>query len=750
MITQQLTNCDKEPIHILSKIQQHGMLCVVSYDNYLIQQISANYSDFLNSNSEEIFNREIKDFFGEELILKLNTLEKDFSNTSNIHSFKYEYMNKRLFFVVHLEKEYLIIEIEKLNDEDNLYLKTENIIENALRVCETNLDYEQLLYAIVNSVKKVSGFDRVLMYKFDEDYNGTVLAEASENFNESFLHHHFPSSDIPSQARELYIKNKFRIIEDVEKEDVYVTPLINPLTSSYLNMSMCYLRSVSPIHMEYLRNMGVKSSMSLSIVINNKLWGLIACHHTQAKKIPLELFKTYYLLSNIFSERIQQKEFFIDYTKSAQLLLSSEVFITKLNSLKDYTFFDALISIKSELKNIIKSDECVIFKLDKILDYDGTLKEEELQILYEVCFNNLDNNIFYSHKIGDFIPQTLSFSSAIGGIILVQIETEIPFCIMFIRYEQICHVKWAGNPNKKIEFRNGNKIINPRASFETWKQTVSGSCEKFEINEIEKLLLFSKRLINSYSISKAYYDSKCANEEKRLLKEQKIESIVDVVNNIAHHWRQPLSVISSISSNLEVLYKCGEQIDLEIVAKQMELISQKSQYLSRTIDDFEWYTKKVECPEIFSVSKAIFQTVNLFKSILNDENIEIILNINEDKQMLGFENEFIQALINIFENAKDAFKDKTNRNIILINTKLKEEKLEIEILDNAGGIKNELIPRIFEPYFTTKHQVVGTGLGLYISHEIFTKHHNATIEISNKEFKYDNELYFGASILIKI
>jgi signal transduction histidine kinase len=118
--------------------------------------------------------------------------------------------------------------------------------------------------------------------------------------------------------------------------------------------------------------------------------------------------------------------------------------------------------------------------------------------------------------------------------------------------------------------------------------------------------------------------------------------------------------------------------------------------------------------------------------------------------MLGFENEFIQALINIFENAKDAFKDKTNRNIILINTKLKEEKLEIEILDNAGGIKNELIPRIFEPYFTTKHQVVGTGLGLYISHEIFTKHHNATIEISNKEFKYDNELYFGASILIKI
>jgi light-regulated signal transduction histidine kinase (bacteriophytochrome) len=102
------------------------------------------------------------------------------------------------------------------------------------------------------------------MYKFDEDYNGNVLAEASENFNESFLNHHFPASDIPSQARELYVKNRFRIIQDVDKEDISISPIINPLSTSPLNMSMCYLRSVSPVHMEYLKNMGVKASMSIS------------------------------------------------------------------------------------------------------------------------------------------------------------------------------------------------------------------------------------------------------------------------------------------------------------------------------------------------------------------------------------------------------------------------------------------------------------------------------------------------------
>lgn len=749
MITQQLTNCDKEPIHILSKIQPHGMLCVISYD-YLIQQISDNYGDFFNFTLQEVLNKNIKDCFGEELIYKLNSLQKESIITSNISSFKYENMNKKFFFVVHFEKEYIILEIENLNDEE-IYLKTEEILEKAISVCETDLDYQQLLYAIVNSVKSISGFDRVLMYKFDEDYNGNVLAEASENFNESFLNHHFPASDIPSQARELYVRNRFRIIQDVDKEDVSISPIINPLTESPLNMSMCYLRSVSPVHMEYLRNMGVKASMSISIVINNKLWGLIACHHNQAKKIPLELFKSYYLLSTIFSEKIQQKEFFINYTKSAQLLLSSEILITKLNSQKEYTFFDALLNVKSELKNIIKCDECIIFKLDEVLGYDGNLKEEELKTLYEIGFNNLNNNIFYSNKIIDFIPDILNFSSPIGGIILLQIETEMPFYIMFIRYEEIYNVQWAGNPNKKIEYKNGNKIINPRLSFETWKETVSGTCEKFDNNEIEKLLLFSKRLINSYSIFKAYYDSKCANEEKKLLKEQKLQSIVDVINNIAHQWRQPLSIVSSISSNLKILCEIGnEQIDLEALSKQMEIISQKSQYLSRTIDDFEWYTKVVENPEEFSISETILQTRNLFKTILNDENIEIILNINEDKKILGFKNEFIHALLNILDNSKDALKDKTDRKIIIINTKLKQEKLEIEILDNGGGIKNEIISRIFEPYFTTKHQAVGTGLSLYIAYEIFTKYHNATIESSNKEFKLDNKIYNGASFQITI
>lgn len=746
MITQQLTNCDKEPIHILSKIQSHGMLCAISYD-YLIQQISNNYADFFNSTLQELLNKNIKDCFGEELIYKLNSLQKELTTTSNIYSFKYKYMDKKFFFIVHWEEEYIILEVENLNDE-KIYLKIEEIAEKSINICKADLDYQQLLYAIVNSVKSISGFDRVLMYKFDEDYNGKVLAEVSENFNESFLNHYFPASDIPSQARELYVKNRFRIIQDVDKEDVSINPIINPLTQSPLNMSMCYLRSVSPIHMEYLRNMGVKASMSISIVINNKLWGLIACHHNQAKKIPLELFKSYYLLSTIFSEKIQQKEFFINYTKSAQLLLSSEILITKLNSQKEYTFFDALLNVKSELKNIIKCDECIIFKLDEVLGYDGNLKENELKILYEIGFNNLNNNIFYSNKIIDFIPDLLNFSSPIGGIILLQIETEMPFYIMFIRYEEIYNVQWAGNPNKKIEYKNGNKIINPRLSFETWKETVSGTCEKFDNNEIEKLLLFSKKLINSYTISKAYYDSKCANEEKELLKEQKLQSIVDVINNIAHQWRQPLSIISSISSSLKILCEIDEQIDLEKLLEQMEIISQKSQYLSRTIDNFEWYTKVVDNPERFSISKTILQTINLFKTILNDENIEIILNINEDKEILGFKNEFIHALLNILDNSKDALKNQTNRKIIMINTKLKERKLEIEILDNGGGIKNEIISRIFEPYFTTKHQAVGTGLSLYITYEIFTKHHNATIESLNKEFKLDNKIYNGASFLI--
>ena len=333
----QLTNCDKEPIHLLSKIQQSGVLIVLRYDDYKIVQISDNCFRLFNFFPYELINKLISNFFDESFTNKLDEQIKSLQNQQSPLTIETSYLDKTLFCIVHFEKDYIIVEINEIINSSEFIIKSEEIVAKAVEECKATLDFNVLMQNIVNTVQDISGYDRVLLYKFEEDNHGTVLATATRNFEEDFLHHRFPASDIPVQARMLYINNKFRIIENVDEDNSFITPNKNPINNQFLDMSNCYLRGVSPIHIEYLKNMNVKSSMSISIVINGKLWGLIACHHTRPKNLHLSLYKSFYLLSDIFSFQIEQKELFEQYEERLKSQLRRELFfnllISKIDSL---------------------------------------------------------------------------------------------------------------------------------------------------------------------------------------------------------------------------------------------------------------------------------------------------------------------------------------------------------------------------------------------------------------------------------
>ena len=235
-----------------------------------------------------------------------------------------------------------------------------------------------------------------------------------------------------------------------------------------------------------------------------------------------------------------------------------------------------------------------------------------------------------------------------------------------------------------------------------------------------------------------------------LYQQSKMAAMGEMLGNIAHQWRQPLSTISTASTGAKLQKQMGLLND-EQLYKSLTIINDSVQYLSETIDDFGgFFNPKYNIKKEFHIIKAINKTIKLVNSQFNAKNIELIKNIQNHK-LTSIENEIIQVLINILNNARDAFLFKENqRRLVFLNTYKKENTMYLEILDNAGGIKSNIINRIFEPYFTTKQKTQGTGIGLYMSQDIIRNHLEGSIIVSNEKYVYENINYSGAKFIIKI
>ena len=236
-------------------------------------------------------------------------------------------------------------------------------------------------------------------------------------------------------------------------------------------------------------------------------------------------------------------------------------------------------------------------------------------------------------------------------------------------------------------------------------------------------------------------------KDRILAQQQKMVAMGQMIENIAHQWRQPLSVITTSISGIK-LKKMVNDLDDEFLYKTLDSVMNTSQYLSNTIDDFRYFFKPQKEKEFFYLKECINKTIDLLEANFKENNIKLICDM-EDIQILGYETELIQVLINILNNSKDALSSLHDQErLIFINVKKENGKALIKIKDNAGGIQEDIIEQIFEPYFTTKHQAQGSGIGLYMCQEIIYKHMNGHIDITNIEFNHEGKTYKGALSII--
>ena len=238
-------------------------------------------------------------------------------------------------------------------------------------------------------------------------------------------------------------------------------------------------------------------------------------------------------------------------------------------------------------------------------------------------------------------------------------------------------------------------------------------------------------------------------QNETLAHQSKMAAIGSMINNIAHQWRQPLSIILSTSTGMEIKRELGVLSDDDF-KKSIKHINDATKYLSNTIEDFRTYFSKNKEKVEFSIKDVVEATLNIVSPQLRDKNI-IVKNNTKDFQTYGLKNELIQVVINLINNAKDELeKINQEKKYIFIDSYVKDDEIILTILDNAGGIPKNIIEHIFEPYFTTKHQSQGTGIGLYMTEEIITKHLKGAIDIQNHKYYYNNEKYLGAKVTIKL
>ncbi len=268
----------------------------------------------------------------------------------------------------------------------------------------------------------------------------------------------------------------------------------------------------------------------------------------------------------------------------------------------------------------------------------------------------------------------------------------------------------------------------------------------------QALINMKKRELNSQNFEiLTFIDiTEVKRKDNMLYERSKLAAMGEMIGNIAHQWRQPLNMISLATSSIKFKNEL-DMLDGDFLNEALDRISNTTEHLSNTIEVFRNFLKENKEKSLFSLSENIKNVYSLINPVISDHEIKVIFDLNDDIYVYNYSNELTQALINILNNACDAINMKLKNNeprLIKISTEQIEDKIIISIIDNAEGIDSKIINKIFEPYFTTKHKYQGTGLGLYMTHEIIERSMNGSLEVSNDKFTYKNQTYYGACFKI--
>jgi two-component system, chemotaxis family, sensor kinase Cph1 len=686
-----LGNCAHEPIHIPGSIQPHGALIVLT-ETLNIAAWSGNCESLLGLDptlnapakslalDTEIFNA-IEDI--------LSSMEKGEASPLALET---RLKNELFDVVIHAHLHRIIVEFEhrKFSSDEvaSFALKAHRAIDRFKR--QKSID--SLLQIAVEEIQKLTGFDRVMAYIFRHDESGDVVAEQRRPDLDAYVGRRYPASDIPAQARRLYVLNTLRIIPDLNYQSV---PLIGS-DDSPVDMSFCVLRSVSPIHVEYLRNMGIGASMSVSIIINGRLWGMLACHHMSPRRIPYSVRMACDVLAQIIASTVASIQ---EHDRAEATKVANSIRIALMETLLDEDDVLKALGMHAEaLKNTLGAAALVMAQNGKTLVFGDISSTMAMDIL-DLLPTDGDDLVLWQSR-SEWPPLLHERINKWVGLLALRFDPITTGWILAFRTEEIETISWGGKPEKEIAAGPLGPRLTPRGSFEEWKEVVRDSAEPWNNIQLE----FARELLNGLLRS-------CNRRHAEIDRAR-----TQLMAILGHDLRDPLNNINLAASFIE---KGSSQNKMGAVIRNS---SSRMQRLVEQVLDMSRIGTGIGLvlnPKEVDVAVIIQDLVSEVR--LGYPGIDYAINIPESFTRHLDPDRLAQAISNLLSNARH---HSSAQGSISLSLESQGDRLIIEVSNEANEIEPEVVERLFSPFkkSSSTRGRTGLGLGLYISHEIINGH----------------------------
>ena len=716
-----LTNCDREPIHIPGAIQPHGILLALrdTGDQLRIVQASANASARLGKD-RPILGAPLSDVLGADATGKIReALERGSIRASVTIAIKAGTFDA----TVHQSGTVAVLELESADATAALQPDAfRDMVRETLVHIEGATTLPALAGAIAAQMRRLTGFDRVWVYRFHEDWHGEIIGEAMRDGIEPWLGLHYPASDIPAQARALFLKNWLRMIPDVAYERVPVEPVHDPQSGQPLDLGNSVLRAVSPIHIEYLTNMGVTASLVISLIHRGQLWGLISGHHYSGPKhVPLATRTLCEFLAQALSVQVGLAE----QVETRQRALNAHQVERQLRERLGQTGEYRLILTHGtpNLLDLTRSTGAVVCDDENCASVGDVPTPEQVRAL--VDWLRLKGTVVYhTTSLSREYPPAEEWTKFASGLLAVAVSPKRPYYILWFRPERRQTIRWAGNPNKPVTIDvTGAPRLSPRGSFALWEEEMLGTAEPWTNVEVDaagdlRRTLLDQVLARAEDMHVALGREREARDDAERANRAKF----DFLAMMSHELRTPLNAIGGYAQMLEMGVR-GPVSEAQVT--DLHRIQQSQRHLLGLINNILNFAK-LDAGQVpfeiidFDYDVQLDELESLVLPQLTEKKLRFKLRKPAEKLRVHADIEKSrQVLLNLLSNA---IKFTDEGGSITITARRERDTIVTEVTDTGRGIPPERLAAVFEPFVQVDragdHRAEGIGLGLAISRDL--------------------------------
>ncbi|EJM99802.1 ATP-binding protein [Herbaspirillum sp. YR522] len=570
-----LSNCDREPIHLPGSVQPHGALLVLRAVDRVILHVSENFAAPSGQRAADLVGQPLGQAFTPAAAAWLEARLSDAAI-----DFRPSYLGildqagQRHEVLAHTSGPALIVELESVppdaSTQVNFFYPLVTKFVGALAEART---VDEMSLLAINEIKALTGFGRVLLYRFDAEQNGEVIAETASAGYPSYLHQHFPASDIPQQARALYVANRVRLISDANYRPVPIVPQLDAITRQPVDLSFAVLRSVSPVHIEYMKNMGTLASMSISIIIRGQLWGLVSCHNFEPLRVRFETRAICEQLGQILAVHFEAAEEREEFNHRLELRHTLVRLLASLS--KPDHFAVNLATVSHDLLEFVDASGAALVLGGEISLFGVTPSSQQIEDLVQWIARNRAGDVYETDSLASQYPGAADYAEVASGVLALSISQLHDHFLIWFRPEIVQTINWAGNPHLKATAADPSRL-SPRRSFAVWSETVKGISKSWRQSEIDTALEFRTALLGIV-LRRAEEMAELADNLGRVNKELESFSY-----SVSHDLRSPLRHIVGFADMLIEMEQ--ERLSAKGV-RFLNNIKSSAQFAGKLVDD---------------------------------------------------------------------------------------------------------------------------------------------------------------------